>query len=482
MRYAQSLDQPDSSSSAEELSLIAPDASEDSFDSESENEFQPAFDLIENPNASLNEFQTALDSCMRLYSNNFLFNINDILLNEHSLLSYAAKHSNEAIVEILLRRPNINVNKLIKKGRTALFYAVGSESYEITFALLRCRANPSHADEDGDLPITFATQNSSITRLLLSYGAITLKATHSDYLQATSLGDPCDALLSPDPDKITHVIMGAFSTLDVSEIFQGDFFYDQVGFLKRLRLISIPKKIIQFQGHPLFTQFYMGIQTLKTLSQYKTILEGFKSQCISQEPIERETCHILLSRILQTFDRHQPHTIPGQALHALNSEILAQYCKEEKEQKGEASLPDDIELPGNAIRRLIIDLIFYNLCKQHRLEVQIVADHFNKTVSDLKEEEFIFETIDDTQEFEEWMRKHHEKMTAMLEKRLQYDFDSELKIKILEAHLPNLLTKLPEVFELPYQQLTRQFEFILENDPENSVADNMLRHLSAAPG
>ena len=93
-------------------------------------------------------------------------------VNSLTALMFAAKHSNECIVESLIEY-GANVNYSNRAGSTALNYAIFGISLEIATLLLSNNAETNPTGENSEAPLLLAANAGKINevKLLLSFGA-----------------------------------------------------------------------------------------------------------------------------------------------------------------------------------------------------------------------------------------------------------------------------------------------------------------------
>jgi ankyrin repeat protein len=100
-------------------------------------------------------------------------NVNAKDMGGYTALLRALEKKNDAIAELLLAQPNLDVNAQGFSGMTALTWYVWGGKEQTVKSLLERGANPNLADADGDTPLHGAAQrgNVKLLQMLLAAGA-----------------------------------------------------------------------------------------------------------------------------------------------------------------------------------------------------------------------------------------------------------------------------------------------------------------------
>ncbi len=100
-----------------------------------------------------------------------------------SPLTYAAYNGHTAIVDYLLKRGGAEINARTENGSTALFFVARFGHIEVIKLLLKNKADPTLANENGDTAIDWAlkSDNTDIADLLRAAGGRSGKALVIDF-------------------------------------------------------------------------------------------------------------------------------------------------------------------------------------------------------------------------------------------------------------------------------------------------------------
>ncbi len=240
------------------------------------------------------------------------------------LLSAYLGVSGRTFGSVLAQTPRSSIDLVDASGRTTLSWAAGKGDHDAVKSLLRCGADPSHADKDGWTPLhwsAFSDNHECVRSLLAAKADVNAKGRRRNTALCTAL----NSLETDDPDSVEILISHDADIESIGE--NGWTPLHLAAWSNKAKCLSLVfRSVIKAKSSPGYNALQTGImhnchQAVKTLLEHggsdhdnKDVL-GHIELHIAALFGDLDTIAILRSANLSKVDLTAPFGDGGSALH-----------------------------------------------------------------------------------------------------------------------------------------------------------------------